>query len=305
MLSRVAIKNFQSITDVDLKLGSFVVCVGASSSGKSAFVRALKLLTKNASGTSYVTQGQKTCVVAAETDGHTVSVERGANTSRYVLDGEAFDKCGKTTPGAVDAVLKVSDLSFAGQFDKPYLLDSSGSEVARELGELTNVSTIFEAVREGNRRKSEAGGKVKTRESDLEALKADVVRFKNLASRIAGVVDAETLLQTAEATAAKRKRLFDIASTLMVADSAVARLSVEQPPVPDLDALLSAQAKRAQFMALMTQIAEDRTKERRAASRSEDAAKLEEKLHTELHNTLEEAGVCPTCQQSTKNLTLA
>jgi DNA repair ATPase RecN len=302
VLSRVQIRNFQSLREVDVELGSFVVCVGASSSGKSAFVRALRLLTFNSSGTSYVTQGHKTCSVEVAVDGHSVKIERGAGANRYTVDGTVYDKCGTSAPGQVDLVLRVSALSYASQFDKPYLLDTSGSAVAKELGELTNVSTIFDAVREGNRRKTEAGGKVKTRESDLVALRAEAAKFKDLPDRICATVDAESALQVAEDIESKRARLSDVVANLAVADAVVDRLSAELPSVPDLDPLLTAQARRDGFVELLQAVARGRETERLATERSVEAERLEEQLHSELHELLEEVGICPTCQQSTKNL---
>lgn len=58
MLTSVEIENFQSVRRARLELGRFTVVTGATGSGKSAVLRAIRLLAFNARGTSYIMRGE-------------------------------------------------------------------------------------------------------------------------------------------------------------------------------------------------------------------------------------------------------
>jgi len=190
VIDRVSIQNFQSLTDVRLRMGRFTALVGRSSSGKSAVVRALQLLAHNARGTSYVTEGQTIATVAADIGDVTVAVRRGKGTSEYVLRREdtapeKFTKCSTSVPDEVSVAMGFAevqgiDLNFAGQFDAPFLLRETGTTVAKVLGDLTQVNVLYEASREANRRRKEVGGKVKSAREERDRLKDALQQYRDL-----------------------------------------------------------------------------------------------------------------------------
>src|SRR6187402_3232806 len=165
MLQSIRCKNFQSLHDVDLELGKFTVIVGESSSGKSAFIRALKAVSSNQLNSDYITRGTKHSYVAVKTESATVTIERdqgGISVYKVAKTGSQesrYSKLNRQVPAEVTEILGITpstldegSINFAGQFDPPYLLKDTGGSVAKTLGELTNVSTIFAAVKEANRR---------------------------------------------------------------------------------------------------------------------------------------------------------
>lgn len=221
MLTSVKIRHFQSLNEVDMELAPFTVVVGPSSSGKSAFVRSLRLVAANSRGTSYITQGFTDASVSVDTDdGHSVTIRRSAKPSgknQYEVDGETYSKLGGAVPEAVSDALGIPappDLHIAGQFDSPYLLGSSAADNARTLGSLTNVEVIFEAARESNRRKLSSSGTLNTRNSDVDRLKSEIASFDGLEGREHAVERAETALSASRESSEARTHLESILGRL-------------------------------------------------------------------------------------------
>src|SRR5512139_766548 len=136
MLTHVEVRNFQSLKKVDIELGGFTVIVGASSSGKTAFMRALRALASNIRGTSFITQGEKKASITAHTDNNIVTLEKGETTGTYKINDKVYTKLAGGVPEGVSKTLNLqpittesSSINFAGQFDRPYLLDDSGATV--------------------------------------------------------------------------------------------------------------------------------------------------------------------------------
>ena len=185
MIENISVQDFQSIEYGKVDLGKFTVFTGPSSSGKSAFLRALHGLTRNSFNPSQVRLGQSVTTVSAIVDGRKVEAVRGKSKSTYKLDDEEYTKAGRAVPEDVEAVLSmplVADLesSFATQFDKPYLIADPGSTGAKVLGTLTNVSVLHDGMREANRRKLSINAEIKVRKADLEADNAGVEQYLDL-----------------------------------------------------------------------------------------------------------------------------
>lgn len=249
------VHHFQSLHDVSLELKPFTVIVGASSSGKSALVRAIKTLVSNRRGTEWITHGQRIASITATTDQGTVTLTRSrstaSNDNAYTLtpanDPEGlrtYTKLGGEVPEDVSRFLGIDPKSptiFAGQFDKPYLLDDSTSEVARVLGSLTNVSVIFDGARESNRRKLQASATLKLRSQDLEEIKARVPEFQALKRQDQALVRAEELITAARLTERKIARLTEALTIIETTEPLIPRLTeMANLRVPDESRVLEA-----------------------------------------------------------------
>lgn len=179
MLAKVVVNDFQSVEKAELELGQITTIVGPSSTGKSALLRALNLLFRNSSSVPVRAQSKsKTTNVLANFNGTDVSVERGKSLSNYTLGEEKYTKSGVKVPEEVSKFLNLysvsPDLHFAFQFDKPYLLDETGSTVSSVLGALTQASVLRGAAKEGNRRALEARRLVTTRTDDVAGIEAQL-----------------------------------------------------------------------------------------------------------------------------------
>ena len=200
-LTKIEVKDFQSIEAGEVEVGSFTVFTGPSSSGKSSFMRAAQVVIRNNFTPSQVRQGAKDTEVAVWVDGHKIKATRGSKTG-YSMDGEEWTKVGRNGPP--DEVTKVLALpmisevesTFSTQFDKPYLIADAGSVGSKVLGSLTNVSVLHGSLKEASRRVKETNATLKIRANDIETIAeqlkgfADVDRMEDL------VQEAQTKLES-------------------------------------------------------------------------------------------------------------
>lgn len=358
VLTRLQLTNYQSHKDTSLELGSFTVIVGPSSSGKSAVARALRLLVSNASGTTYVRHGAKRTRVAASFSSYAsdpldaqiqVAVERGSGVSRYelVIPGEdliEFTKCGRGVPEAVQCAhdLGADELWVAGQFDRPFLLDETGSAVARTLGDLTNVSMIFAAVRECNRQASAAKTRHTDRTETLSRVRDRLRTFTDLPAKLAACGAAESALALAQEAESRRERLAalcldmenahlrvqsaraqfravpDVAS-MVTAESrrsrlyemvrtvelAAARRAAIIPVIPpDVSALRALSERRDSLRTKLTEVLKSELLRRHSVLHAASAGNAAKEAHDRLSGVLTEAGMCPVCGASAEHARL-
>lgn len=302
MLNRLDIHNFQSLKDVHLELGLLTVIVGESNSGKSAVGRALKALASNIRGSASITMGCKSASVSASSDDFKVTLEKSDTSSCYRLSqtgqqDKEYTKLAGETPDEITKILGLEPLkdglsiNFAGQHDSPFLLTSPGASVARILGDLTNVITVFEAVREANRRRSTANSELKLRKRDHKEVSEKLVAFEALKVRAEALKLAEVALNEVGTLEAQIEELNK-------ALESITRLSdyLEVPPEVDITELLEVyeafksvydladRAGKARSIVVESTLAV--VKHTNDHKRAEDA----------LHGLLKENGVCPVCQ---------
>jgi DNA repair exonuclease SbcCD ATPase subunit len=308
-LTRLEIRNFQSLKKVDLDLGDFTVIVGASSSGKSALIRACKALASNVRGSGIITRGQKLAAITARTDTHTITLERSATAGAYRINDNhgnetVFTKLNGEVPATVTELLRVApvpangtSINFANQFDKPYLLDESGATVAARLAELTNVNVIFDAVRQANKVRLAASRTLKTRQDDLAALRPRLGAFAGLSGRL-NVLDAvEAQYEQVKVLTGDITRLESALQTLDVAERALSAAAI--PAVPDPAELNTALNRLLDLVAKVRSLGQKNTTLAFAVVTHESAQTMEDNLRAELATVLADARVCPTCGQAT------
>ncbi len=304
----MSIRNWQSLRAVDLTLGRLTVIVGPSSSGKSALMRAFRAIASNATGAHAVTRGATAAAITVRTDTGSVTLEYARGAWRYrLVDGKReaeYTKLNRSVPEAVTDALRINpvptggtSLNFASQFDKPYLLTDSGSLVARQLGELTNVDTVYSAVREANRRKATTAATLKTRTADLERVTADQASFNGLEQRIGFCDRAERRAEFAQQLVATTSRLTAAIDTLEIAENVLAR-TADLPDLPDITATDQANARLADFRDLVRESARADAEVRRREQDVAAAIEQETALADEHQRILVTLGSCPTCGQT-------
>lgn len=308
MIERAELRNWQSLRKVDLDFGRFTVIVGPSSSGKSAFMRAMRGIASNVRGTGAITRGQKSCAITVRTGDTVISLERAEGSGAYKVlkDGQvtAYTKLAGSVPPQVTEALRIapvptggSSINFAGQFDKPYLLDESGSTVARELAELTNVNVVFEAVRAANKRRNALAADLKAQQKDLGHYSGKAAEFAaTLPGKLVLIAQAETLAQRATTSSERVTSLQHSIDRLHLAEQVLARTAV--PEVPDTTEFTTAVDRRTLFRQHLTEwLTSDNTRT------GAQTAVLEhirdgQRFQTELVDLLRAAGRCPTCGQN-------
>jgi predicted ATPase len=312
LIESVQTHNFQSLQDVNLELGKFTVIVGASSSGKSALTRALKAVASNALDSDNITRGSKLGSVSVKTDLGTVTLEKTGGNSVYKVtkfgcEESRFARLNRQVPAEVTEVLgitpstkEVESINFAGQFDAPYLLKDGAGSVARVLGELTNVSTIFAAVREASKRAKNTSTVLNLRKKDLESVKADIVRYANINQQAQAMAKAEQVLADCAKLDAQISKLRSLLERAEMASGALSRIK-EIHEVPDVDQLLEAQSRLNRFKQIIRQVGTARKSlaEQETSITSAESAILQ--TETDLHDVLVAEGTCPLCSQEIHN----
>lgn len=308
MINRVRVRNYQSLKNVDIELGRLTIITGDNSKGKSSFKRALQMLVSNEIGCDYVTRGEKVASVTAETEWGSVTIERGDKHGEYRLlkDGREIGPftalgLGKV-PEQITKALRIQpvkdshSINFEDEHDPPFLLKKSGAEVAKILGELTNVSVIFEAQGEANKRRKNAGTKLKTRESDLANLITRAQEFKGLKAQIESCDAAEEALKEAESLSVSVDRLRDLLADLTVAEDALSRAQ-DIPEVPDISELEMVYEQHNSFTMMFTQLKVFKKEMAESQLLIDSYVDKQTELHAELHQLLVDIGICPTCEQ--------
>lgn len=284
MIQSVEIRNFQSLRHVSLEPGKLTVIVGPSSVGKSAFTRALRTLTSNRRGADFISHGERIASISATTERGTVTLTRGKGTAdnAYVVipadhpeQQRTYTKLGGETPEEVSRFLGIDSrdpINYAGQFDKPYMLDDSGGEVARVLGALTNVNVIFEGARESNRRKLSHAATLRTRADDLEAIRARVPQFRAIKAQDEALSRAEALIAEATQTQRSIARLTEAVEQQRIADDLIARLEpIASRPVPSDEGITEAAARLTAYRDALRE-RQEATKHQAATQEAYEAA---------------------------------
>ena len=313
MIQKLSIKNYQSHTDTELELGALTVLVGPSNSGKSAVVRAFRALAGNQTGKDFITVGQTTTQISATTDQGTIVLTKGKPEDSYVIlpaddpkNPKRFTKLGVGVPQDVTDFLGIEPkdaINFANQLDMPYLLKTSSAEVARVLGELTNVSSIFEASREALRRARDYSGKLKTREADLLTLEPQLAQFETLDARAAALAAAEMYFNAAQATTQQAHRLDDLLATLKIATSRLKSASeATSAPLPDVQASVDMYGRLERLDSLLAALKAGGTALKNAQTSIATNEDTIISLDFEYETILRDAGTCPTCGQNTEGV---
>jgi DNA repair ATPase RecN len=310
MLTALKIDSFQSLHEARIPLGAFTVVAGPSNSGKSAVLRALRLLAANATGTGYISTGAKTAAVTVkDSDGTVVAIRRSRPGSRtpdaYVLappgqERQVFTKLNRQVPEQVAAVLRLGQVNFAGQHDMPYLLDETGSRVAMVLGELTNVSLVLTAATEAGRRRKEADRGLKDAVARRDALKEQVQAFRGLGDRRRAVEAAEAGLAVIAGLRLRAEGLSRLIQAAGAAEAELGRARSAVREVPSLERLDQLDDRQARLAELI-QTAENLEASLPVhAGRVHAAEQAEADAHEALHAALVAAGECPLCGQAVR-----
>lgn len=309
MIGSVKVLNYQSLGDIDLEPGVLTVITGATGSGKSALIRALRLVFFNARGNSYVRRGTAFTMAgvgfADGGPGHGWSVaiqrhaQRGGDKYMVAPDGTAdpveYTKLAGGVPDAVAEACRITELNFAGQFDRPFLLTDSAAEVARILGQLTNVTQVFQAARLGQSRKVDLMARQRALTAELESLNEQRRGFAGLAARQQTVSLAEAALERASEA---RQRAAILRGLLSRVSAAQAVLDAPAPvPPPSLEAAAQAHARASWLRERLASAASAAATATEATRFIDTATPQLAAIDAGLHKLLEDAGTCPACGQ--------
>jgi excinuclease UvrABC ATPase subunit len=298
---------------VELELGKFTVIVGASSSGKSALIRAIRAIADNSLNPDNIMQGTKHASVGIKTDTATVTIERSVGgSSVYKItkigsEESSHTKLNRQVPSQVTEVLgippstkEVSSISFASQHDAPYLLTETSSNAARILGELTNVSTIFAAVSRATKKAKAASTLLNLRKKDQEAVMKQIVQYQDIKAQATAMAQVEAIWDELSDLNAQRVNLASCIDRAQKASDALSKVRIIPEP-PSMAELLEAQKKLQDFkVTLRSAILATKLIDNQVEKISVANVTI---VNTEaqLHKLLSDIGQCPLCHQEVKD----
>ncbi len=311
MITDLIVENYQSLRRVKLELGLLTVVTGPSSSGKSALLRAVEHAVFNTRGTGYISRGATKCVVGTgcQQEGWAAAITRGgrgADSYRVsVVDPDGgeepkvweYTKLAGKVPDEVAQMIKLTGLNFAGQFDPPFLLRESAGEVARVLGQLTNVTLIFRASQEAARRKKNLAADLRAAEAELARLREEKRRFEGLKGRIIASQKAEEALLAAHSAQARATALQQALGRLGSAQQVLDRVALALPQPPALAPLEALLGQRARLAALLGEYQNAVMNAGRAGDEAAQAIQGIATADEQIGRELDAAGICPVCGQ--------
>lgn len=165
---KLQIENFQSIRKSEINLNKFVAIVGPTNRGKSAVIRALRVIFYNEWNLSYLRLGSKECkicIVFDDNEGGTlssISLEKPINTYRILFkDGteKVYPKVGIEVPEEIKELgfkILQSDredkfnLNFQGQLDPLFLIGQSEVVITSFFNTVFKITKFERALKDIN-----------------------------------------------------------------------------------------------------------------------------------------------------------
>ncbi|MDD5053478.1 MAG: AAA family ATPase [Sulfuricurvum sp.] len=203
MFKRLSIKNFQSHANTEIEFSPGVnVIQGLSFTGKTAILRAMRLLLENRpQGAHYFSDfaGNKgsTEISLELFDGKTVSLEKKIHIHKkngkvldesiYKMDGWESAAPSSGIPDQIDQVLNMSELNMQKQFDEPFLVMSSPGEIARIVNKITKLEDVDGWV-------SEVTSQVNQNNRDLVRLNSEIGREEIALKKYDDLEETEKLI---------------------------------------------------------------------------------------------------------------
>ncbi len=171
---KLTIKNFQSISDLEIVLKGFSTLVGKSNRGKSAIVRALRAILCNEWNPSYLKEGEKECILSFEIlekseylrnilpdfDIQKIVLRKPINEyTVYLEDGSklSYPKVGKGVPEVFSKIAlseittereDTFNLNFQAQLDSLFLITNTDVVVSSFINKVFDIARFERALRD-------------------------------------------------------------------------------------------------------------------------------------------------------------
>ena len=177
MLKQLQVVNHQSHENTILNFHRGVNCIiGDSQAGKTAILRSINLLSKNRPSNftfhSDFAKTNITSVKATTFKDEEVKIIKSKKKTKYTLitDGkkERWRKLNRKVPDRVTDVLNLTDLNIQWQFDNPFLISTSGGEIARVINEKTKIDEADSWIKTLNKKITILKNKKNNEEIEIE-----------------------------------------------------------------------------------------------------------------------------------------
>ena len=183
MIKEIDIVGFQSHKNTQLELDPGVnVIVGATDSGKSAIIRALRWLIMNRPiGDGFIShwsEGAYVNILTGDTD--VIQRAKGPSGNQYRINDEIFNAIGNDVPQPVQELLNMDETNIQRQGDPYFLISRSPGEVASYFNNVAKLGKIDSSLKFITSQAKALSGQIKSAEVRLQSLEADAKRYEYL-----------------------------------------------------------------------------------------------------------------------------
>ncbi len=204
MLEKIAIRNWQAHRDLRIEFDARVTAiVGATDSGKSAILRAIRwVLSNRPRGGSFITQGEDKTAITVWLDGHRIARVKSASQNKYMFDGDEFVSFGAGVPDPIESLANFDGLNYQAQHDAAFWLACTPSDLSKRLNELVDLSLIDRVLATTSKRQRRCDAKA-------EVLADQLAEASNMCRGLEWVPEADQALSQIEQVADEVDRLSD------------------------------------------------------------------------------------------------
>ena len=152
MIQNLKIKNFQSHRETELDFDPGVnIIVGASDSGKTAILRALRWLVWNRPGGEAFRSrwgGETRVELTIDQDRYIRSKDK--DNTYQINDAKPFKAFGTDVPDEIKNRLQLNEINLQQQLDSPFLLTETSGEVAKHFNRIAHLDHIDNSLSQIN-----------------------------------------------------------------------------------------------------------------------------------------------------------
>ena len=187
MIKELNIENFQSHKNSTLVFDKGVnIIIGKSDSGKSAIIRALRLVANNKpNGDDYRSWwGGDTKVSLNTFEGVEVIRQRTKSINSYELSTQdkPFVAFGQDVPIEIKKALNLNEINLQSQLDSPFLLSDTPGQVASHFNKIAKLDTIDTATANVNKAIKKIEQSISGAEIIVEKKEKELEEFVDLVS---------------------------------------------------------------------------------------------------------------------------
>ena len=260
MIDQLTLQNFQSHKNSVLNFDEGVnVIIGNSDCGKTAIIRALKLIqTNRPSGSAFQSSWGGETVVQLQTTSDTISLslyEKGKN-REYDLNEITFKAFGTDVPEEIQQALNMNEINLQAQFDQPFLLTSTAGEVAAHFNRIAHIDQIDVATKKVSSWIREISDIVKADERNLEQLQESLTIFPDMEKLEIDIEVLEEMTEKRQAKINRQSKLGSLITSIQTTEKEIetkSKILKLEKPVNNLFELIEQQEEQQkQYVSLST-----------------------------------------------------